>query len=65
MRNNYYGWKAGEKVSKFPWVIRYYKSITDEKQYEMARTNERRIVLLISVLTMALGFVLGYIVFSP
>lgn len=49
-KGDYYKWKAGEKIWKFPWVIRYYESITDENQYEHERIVSRNMFIILSIL---------------
>lgn len=63
-KNDYKSWKAGEKVQKAPWVIEYWKNITDENQYRHSKKCESRNIILFSILYFILGFLLGYFIFG-
>jgi len=56
---DYYKWKAGELKRKAPWVIKYYKSITDEHQYDLGRIVEKRALLIIVFMVSIYCFLLG------
>jgi len=60
-KGDYYKWKAGKKVWKFPWVIRYYESITDENQYDHGKIVNRNIFIVFSIIIFILY---GLLVFT-
>jgi len=62
--SDYEDWKEGKKVSKAPWVIEYWKSITDENQYEHSKIVEQRYGIIIGTTCLIMGFVLGALFFS-
>lgn len=56
--SDYERWKKGEKISKFSWVIDYYKSITDVNQYKKGQKVER----VVAVVCGAFGFFVGVLI---
>jgi len=58
--NDYESWKMGKKVFKAPWVIEYWKSITDENQYKLSKKVENRLVIILGTMLLIGGFLLGY-----
>jgi len=63
MNRDYERWKEGKKVFKAPWVIEYWKSITDENQYKHSKIVEQRLVLIIGTVCIIFGFVLATVIF--
>ena len=60
----YEKWKASENTYKFPWVIKYYKSITDVNQYKLGSVVQEKAVLLMSVVFFCLGVIFGSLLMS-
>ena len=58
---SYFKWKAGEKVFKAPWVIKYYESVTDLKQFELGKIVENRLAIIIGVTCFIFGLMFGLI----
>lgn len=60
--NDYERWKVGKKIGyKFPWVIEYYKSVTDENQHKLSVKCDNRRIMLIGSLFFIEGIILGYL----
>lgn len=55
-KTDYEYWKMGERVFKAPWVIDYYKNITDFNQYLKAKKMHD----IGTALMMSIGFVCGF-----
>ena len=59
---SYYKWKAGEEVFKAPRIIEYYKAITDENQYDLARKIEQKFGIYTGVSFLVVGLIFGIII---
>ena len=58
-KGDYYKWKAGEKVTKAPWVKEYYKSVTDENQYDHGYKVGSRSTVIVGGMLFVYGLVIG------
>ena len=61
---DYENWKAGKKVSKAPWVIKHYESVTDIEQLKAGKIVESRLALIVGVFCLSIGFLFGFLVFG-
>ena len=60
----YEKWKAGKKIFKAPWVIRYYENVTDFNQYKLGRMLEARLALIFGSTCFISGFIFSYLIFG-
>jgi len=56
---DFYKWKEGKRLFKAPWVIEYYKKVTDENQYDYSHMATERAILIIGVFLYILGMSMG------
>ena len=64
-KGDYYKWKAGKlKTYKLPWVIKHYKVIIDEQQYDTGRIVTDRAILIVGSMLFVAGFILSYLIFG-
>ena len=59
---DYEKWKAGKKVSKAPWVIKHYETVTDIEQFKTGRVVECRLALIVGIFCLGVGFLFGFLV---
>ena len=59
---DYENWKAGKKVSKAPWVIKHYETVTDIEQFKTGKIVESRLALIVGIFCLILGLLIGFLV---
>jgi len=57
-------WQNGEKMLKFPWVIKYYENITDLNQYKYGMVCQKRATTLILIVSFICGMYMMYLLFD-
>jgi len=60
----YENWKEGKRVFKAPYVIEYYKNITDFNQYLKARKMNKIGTAIMIPLVFGCGIWLGYLLWG-
>lgn len=64
MSSGYEKWKQGKKIFKAPWIIEYWKSITDENQHRLANKCEIRFTSIMIVFSFLIGILFGFILWG-
>lgn len=64
MSRDYERWKECKRIFKAPWVIKYWENITDEKQYELSKIVQKRLLIIMIPVTTFLGVYLGWLLFG-
>lgn len=65
MTTDYERWKNGDKkIRKFPWVIKYYESVTDLNQYKHSEICTKRAMMFIGASFFIFGLYIGFIIWG-
>jgi len=60
----YENWKEGKRVFKAPYIIEYYRNITDFNQYLQARKIQKISILIDIPIFIGCGIWLGYLLWG-
>jgi len=60
----YENWKEGKRVFKAPWIINYYRNITDFNQYLANRKMNKIGTMIMIPLVFGCGIWLGYLLWG-